>query len=81
MKVLTPEGYTFITKFQEDNSLKVLRSVDFLKSNSMKSSSTLFAGIWGPLQVNFFAYYVGPPLDVFLRILYRGPPGQFLRLL
>ena len=29
MKVVTPEGYTFVTKFQEDNSHKVLRSVDF----------------------------------------------------
>ena len=29
MKVVTPEGYTFVTKFQEDNSQKVLRSVDF----------------------------------------------------
>ena len=29
MKVITPEGYTFVTKFQEDNSHKVLRSVDF----------------------------------------------------
>ena len=44
MKVVTPEGYTFVTKFQEDNSHKVLRSVDFFQSNSMKSSSTLFAG-------------------------------------
>ena len=45
MLVITPEGYTFVTKFQEDNSHKVLRSVDFFQSNSMKSSSTLFAGI------------------------------------
>ena len=44
MKVVTPEGYTFVTKFQEDNSHKVLRSVDFFQPNSMKSSSTLFAG-------------------------------------
>ena len=29
MKVVTPEGYTFVTKFQEDNSHKVLRSVEF----------------------------------------------------
>ena len=29
MKVVTPEGYTFVTKFQEDNSHKVLRSVNF----------------------------------------------------
>ena len=29
MKVVTPEGYTFVKKFQEDNSHKVLRSVDF----------------------------------------------------
>ena len=29
MKVVTPEGYTFVTKFQEYNSHKVLRSVDF----------------------------------------------------
>ena len=29
MKVVTPEGYTFVTKFQEDNFHKVLRSVDF----------------------------------------------------
>ena len=29
MKVVTPEGYTFVTKFQENNSHKVLRSVDF----------------------------------------------------
>ena len=29
MKVVTPEGYTFVMKFQEDNSHKVLRSVDF----------------------------------------------------
>ena len=29
MKAVTPEGYTFVTKFQEDNSHKVLRSVDF----------------------------------------------------
>ena len=27
--MVTPEGYTFVTKFQEDNSHKVLRSVDF----------------------------------------------------
>ena len=29
MKAVTPEGYTFVTKFQEDNFHKVLRSVDF----------------------------------------------------
>ena len=29
MKLVTPEGYTFVTKFQEINSHKVLRSVEF----------------------------------------------------
>ena len=36
---------------------------------------------WGPLQINFFAYYVGAPLDKFLRKLYGPPSGQFLCLL
>ena len=39
MKVLTPEGYTIVTKFQEDNSHKVLRSVDFF---SIKFDEILF---------------------------------------
>ena len=49
MIVVTPEGYTFVTKFQEDNSHKVLRNVDFFQSNSMKSSSTRTACLLGSL--------------------------------
>ena len=37
--------------------------------------------IWGPPQTCFFAYYMGPPSDQFLRLLNRGPFGQFLHLL
>ena len=45
MKVVTPEGYTFVTKFQEDNSHKVLRSVDFF---SIKFDEILFDTVcWG----------------------------------
>ena len=29
--------------------------------------------IWGPLQISFFAYYMGASSDLFLRILYGGP--------
>ena len=46
MKVVTPEGYTFVTKFQEDNSHKVLRSVDFF---SIKFDEIFFDTVcWVP---------------------------------
>ena len=44
MKVLTPEGYTFITKIQEIILTKFKEVLIFFQSNSIKSSSTLFAG-------------------------------------
>ena len=83
--VVTLEGYTFITKFQEDNCYKVLRSVDFF---SIKFDEFFFVTacwgplrsvfsltIWGPPQINFFANYTmwGPPLDKLLHRLYGGP--------
>ena len=50
MKVVTPEGYTFITKFQEDNSHKVLRSVDFF---SIKFDDIFFDTVcWLTSQFN-----------------------------
>ena len=52
MKVVTPEGYTFVTKFQEDNSHKVLRSVDFF---SIKFDEIFFDTVcWGPPSTILF---------------------------
>ena len=51
MKVVTPEGYTFVTKFQEDNSHKVLRSVDFF---SIKFDEIFFDTVcWVDLSAAF----------------------------
>ena len=36
-------------------------------------SSVSLHTIWKPPYINFFAYYMGPPLDQFLCILFGGP--------
>ena len=55
MKVVTPEGYTFVTKFQEDNSHKVLRSVDFF---SIKLDEIFFDTVCWVMNIStiFFSY-------------------------
>ena len=55
-------------------------SGQFLRLLYMEPLRSVLHTIWGPLQINFFAYYVGAPLDKFLRKLYGVPSGQFLRL-
>ena len=56
MKVVTPEGYTFVTKFQEDNSHKVLRSVDFF---SIKFDEIFFDTVcWDSMQRNIKTHQV-----------------------
>ena len=54
MKVVTPEGYTFVTKFQEDNSHKVLRSVDFF---SIKFDEIFIDTVcWEPPAYLYFSF-------------------------
>ena len=48
----TPEGYTFVTKFQEDNSHKVLRSVNFfsIKFNEIFFDTVCWEGTFRVLN-------------------------------
>ena len=56
MKAVTLEGYTFVTKFQEDNSHKVLRSVDFF---SIKFDEIFFDTVcWDTLKLEYLVLFL-----------------------
>ena len=54
MKVVTLEGYTFATKFQEDNSHKVIRSVDFF---SIKFDEIFFDTVCWVIHTKLYNYF------------------------
>ena len=66
MKAVTPEGYTFVTKFQEDNSHKVLRSVDFF---SIKFDEIFFDTVCWVGDRNLFLFEQSTPIPEKINVL------------